>query len=50
MEDLLYMMMLRSANDAAEVIAENLCGSTEKFTELMNKKASDFSDAFCSLV
>ena len=41
MEDLLYMMMLRSANDAAEVIAENLCGSTEKFTELMNKKATD---------
>ncbi|MBQ7014689.1 MAG: D-alanyl-D-alanine carboxypeptidase [Clostridia bacterium] len=37
--DLLYMMLLRSANDAAEVIAENLCGSIEKFVELMNEKA-----------
>ncbi|MBQ6809723.1 MAG: D-alanyl-D-alanine carboxypeptidase [Clostridia bacterium] len=39
LEDLLYMMMLKSANDAAEVIAENLCGSVEKFVELMNEKA-----------
>ena len=45
LEDLLYMMMLKSANDAAEVIAENLCGSTEKFTELMNKKATDLGCA-----
>ncbi len=37
--DLLYMMLLKSANDAAEVIAENLCGSTEDFVNLMNKKA-----------
>lgn len=37
--DLLYMMLLKSANDAAEVIAENLCGSTEDFVELMNEKA-----------
>jgi len=37
--DLLYMLLLKSANDAAEVIAENLCGSTEKFVEMMNEKA-----------
>lgn len=37
--DLLYMMLLKSGNDAATVIAENLCGSTEKFVELMNEKA-----------
>lgn len=39
--DLMYMMLLKSGNDAATVIAENLCGSTEKFVELMNEKAQD---------
>lgn len=39
--DLLYMMLLKSGNDAATVIAENLCGSTEKFVELMNEKAAE---------
>lgn len=39
MEDLLYMMLLKSANDAAEVLAENLCGTTESFAELMNNRA-----------
>jgi len=37
--DLLYMLMLRSANDVAEVIAENIAGSVETFAVLMNEKA-----------
>lgn len=40
LEDLLYMLMLKSANDAAETIANGVAGSLEKFVELMNRKAS----------
>ena len=40
MKDLLSMLMLRSANDAAVVIAENVAGSSEKFAEKMNEKAA----------
>lgn len=38
-EDLLYMLLLKSANDAAEVLAENIAGSVEKFADLMNERA-----------
>ena len=41
MKDLLSMLMLRSANDAAIAIAESISGSAEKFAEKMNKKARD---------
>lgn len=41
LEDLLYGLMLRSGNDAALVIAQAVAGSTEKFVELMNKKAQE---------
>lgn len=37
--DLLYGLMLRSANDAAEAIALHLSGSIDAFCELMNEKA-----------
>ncbi len=37
--ELLYGMFLISANDAAEVIAENSVGSRDKFIKLMNEKA-----------
>ena len=37
--DLLYLMMVASANDAAAVIAEHIAGSQEAFTELMNDTA-----------
>ena len=40
LRDLLYGMMLRSGNDAAEVIAYFVGGSEEGFVKLMNKKAS----------
>lgn len=39
MEQLLYAMMLESANDAAIAIAEQISGSVEEFAKLMNKKA-----------
>lgn len=41
MKDLLYGLMLRSANDAASAIAYNISGSIEDFAVLMNKKALD---------
>ena len=38
-EDLLYGIMLSSANDASNVLAEGIGGSVEEFAELMTKKA-----------
>ncbi|MGB4588681.1 MAG: D-alanyl-D-alanine carboxypeptidase family protein [Clostridiaceae bacterium] len=37
--DLLYALLLHSANDAAEILAEAVSGSTEEFAKLMNEKA-----------
>lgn len=39
LEDLLYAMMLESANDAATAIAIEVGGSVERFAEMMNEKA-----------
>ncbi|MGE5629580.1 MAG: D-alanyl-D-alanine carboxypeptidase family protein [Caulobacteraceae bacterium] len=41
MEQLLYALMLESANDAAVAIAEHISGSVESFAELMNKRAKE---------
>lgn len=41
LEELLNVLMIHSANDAANVIAENISGSTEEFAKLMNKKAKE---------
>ncbi len=38
-EDLLYAIMLASANDAANALAESIAGDTAKFVEMMNEKA-----------
>ena len=38
-EDLLYALMLRSANDAASALAYEISGSVEDFALLMNNKA-----------
>lgn len=38
-KDLLYGLMLKSANDAANVLADYISGSTESFAELMNEEA-----------
>ncbi len=40
-KDLLYALMLKSANDAAYVLAEHVGGSVEGFAEMMNKKAKE---------
>ncbi|MCS7272652.1 MAG: D-alanyl-D-alanine carboxypeptidase [Fimbriimonadales bacterium] len=37
--DLLYALMLRSANDAAVALAEHVAGSVEAFAQQMNQKA-----------
>lgn len=39
-EELLYGLLLKSANDAANVLANHISGSTEKFAELMNEEAT----------
>jgi D-alanyl-D-alanine carboxypeptidase len=38
-EDLIYAMMIQSANDAAHALARAAAGSREAFVELMNAKA-----------
>ena len=39
LEDCMYAMMLASANECADAIAEHIGGSKEKFVEMMNQKA-----------
>ncbi|MHB1456037.1 MAG: D-alanyl-D-alanine carboxypeptidase family protein [Armatimonadota bacterium] len=39
LNDLMYGLLLRSANDAAKCAAEYVAGSEENFAELMNEKA-----------
>lgn len=41
LENLLYALMLESANDAAVAIAEHLSGKEEQFAEWMNAKARE---------
>jgi D-alanyl-D-alanine carboxypeptidase (penicillin-binding protein 5/6) len=41
MEQLLYALMLESANDAAIAIAEQISGSVEAFAQLMNSRAKE---------
>ena len=40
-EDLLYALMLKSANDAAYVLAEHVGGSVDGFSDMMNKKSKE---------
>lgn len=40
-EQLLYVLMVGSSNDAAIVLAENMSGSVENFAEIMNEKAKE---------
>lgn len=40
-EECLYGIMLESANDCSNAIAEHISGSTEAFAELMNEKAAE---------
>lgn len=43
MQDLLYGLMLRSGNDCAIAIAEEISGSVENFAKLMNQKAKELN-------
>ncbi len=40
-QELLYALMIQSANDAAVALAERVAGSTEGFVELMNRRARE---------
>ena len=40
-KDLMYALMVKSANDAAVVLAEHVGGSVENFSDMMNQKAKD---------
>ncbi len=42
LQDLLHILLMKSGNDAAITIAENLAGSIEIFAEWMNRKAEEF--------
>lgn len=41
LKDLMYCMMVASANDASTVIAEHVGGTQDRFIELMNRKAAE---------
>ena len=41
--DLLYGLMMRSGNDAAVALAENIGGNVENFALMMNKKAQELN-------
>ncbi len=40
-DELLYALMVQSANDAATALAEKVAGSTDAFIELMNRRARE---------
>lgn len=40
-QDLMYALMVKSANDAAVVLAEHIAGSVENFADKMNEKAKE---------
>lgn len=43
--DLLYALLLQSANDAALALAEHISGSKEEFAKLMNERAAELGCA-----
>lgn len=45
LEDMLYALMIQSANDAALAIAEHVAGTREGFVSLMNAKAKELGMA-----
>ena len=49
LRELIYGLMLQSGNDSAVAIAESVGGSTEKFVEMMNRKAEELglTDTHC---
>lgn len=47
-DDLLYALMIQSANDAAVALAEHVAGSKEAFVRMMNSKAKELGMASTS--
>lgn len=41
MKDLLNALLISSANETANIIAENICSTRQEFIDLMNKKAAE---------
>lgn len=41
MEYLLHALLISSANETANIIAENICPSRQEFIDMMNRKAND---------
>jgi D-alanyl-D-alanine carboxypeptidase (penicillin-binding protein 5/6) len=41
LDEMLYALMVQSANDAAVALAEKVAGSTDAFVELMNRKTKE---------
>lgn len=41
LENLLQAMLIASANETANIVAENLCDSRQEFIDMMNKKAGE---------
>ena len=41
LEEMLYAVMVPSANDASIIVANHIAGSVEKFVEMMNQKAQE---------
>lgn len=39
--DMLYALMMRSANDGCEAVARHISGTSERFAELMTKRAAE---------
>lgn len=50
MEQLLYALMLESANDAAVAIAEHISGTVEEFARLMNSRAKELGASSTNFV
>jgi D-alanyl-D-alanine carboxypeptidase (penicillin-binding protein 5/6) len=44
-DEMLYALMVQSANDAAAALAEKVAGSTDGFIELMNRRAKELGMA-----
>ena len=44
-DEMLYALMIQSANDAAVALAEKVAGSTDGFIELMNRRAKELGMA-----
>ncbi len=50
LENLLKAMLISSANETANIVAENLCATRQEFVDLMNQKAKELGAADTNFV